>query len=232
MQKRSPHTSRPCPSGTAPVCRICRSTTAVAAFQTIGTSLYWRCHDCQGTFIDESCLPDTESELAQYRLHRNAIADPGYRAFLNRLAAPLLARLKAPAEGLDYGCGPGPALAQMLTEAGHPMRVYDPFFAPDAAALQRTYDFITCTETAEHFHQPAGEFERLDRLLRPGGQLALMTCFQTDDDKFRDWHYRRDPTHVAFYRAETFRHLAARHDWQCEIPVANVVLMKKKARVS
>ena len=90
-----------------------------------------------------------------------------------------------------------------------------------------TYDFVTCTEVAEHFHRPADEFDRLERLLRPGGWLAVMTSFQTDDARFAGWHYRRDPTHVVFYRAETFRTIAARHGWDCEIPAKDVALMRK-----
>ncbi len=115
----------------------------------------------------------------------------------------------------------------MLREAGHEVALYDPFFAPDAAVLERRYDFITCTEAAEHFHDPAGEFDRFDRMLRPGGWLALMTCFQTDDARFARWHYRRDPTHVVFYRAATFQCIARRFGWQCEVPCKDVVLMRK-----
>jgi hypothetical protein len=48
------------------------------------------------------------------------------------------------------------------------MRNFDPFFAPDRASLRRTYDVIACSETAEHFDCPGDEFQRLDRLLRPG----------------------------------------------------------------
>jgi 2-polyprenyl-3-methyl-5-hydroxy-6-metoxy-1,4-benzoquinol methylase len=188
---------------------------------------YWRCGDCRATYIDAARLPDAQTELERYRLHTNAPGDPGYRRFLDRLVQPLLARLTPAAEGLDYGCGPGPALAQMLTEAGHPVRLYDPFFQPDVSVLQHTYDFIACTEVVEHFHHPADEFAKLNRLLKPGGWLGIMTCFQTDDGRFADWNYRRDPTHVVFYREETFRYLAARFVWHCEIPATNVVLMRK-----
>lgn len=153
--------------------------------------------------------------------------DPRYRQFLSKLADPLLARLPNHAAGLDYGCGPGPALAAMLREAGHDMALYDPFFAPDSATLQPCYDFVTCTETAEHFHHPQQEFERLSAMIRPGGWLAVMTCFQTDDAHFASWHYRKDPTHVVFYRAETFAHLAANWGWTCEVPVKDVVLMQR-----
>ena len=209
-------------------CPVCLSIQA-RPFQTVGGRPYWRCSACKATFLDPAQRPDAPTELARYRLHNNDPADPGYRRFLNQLAQPLLERLAPGMEGLDYGCGPGPALAAMLTEAGHRVRVYDPFFSPDAAALERTYDFITCTEAVEHFHQPAREFAVLNGLLRPGGWLGIMTCFQTDDARFAGWQYLRDPTHVVFYREDTFRFLAERFDWHCEIPAANLVLMQKGA---
>jgi hypothetical protein len=188
---------------------------------------YWRCPACEATFLDPAQLPDREAELAQYQLHRNDLDDEAYRQFLGRLAAPLLKRLAPESCGLDYGCGPGPALAAMLRAAGHPMVIYDPFFFDTPGALSGRYDFITCTEAAEHFHHPAAEFGRLDGLLEPGGWLALMTSFLTDDVPFAKWHYRRDPTHVVFYRPATFHHLARQYGWQCEIPCPNVALLRK-----
>jgi hypothetical protein len=140
---------------------------------------------------------------------------------------PLLARLPAASRGLDYGCGPGPALAAILREAGHDMTLYDPFFHPNSGQLTQVYDFVTCTETAEHFHRPAEEFTRLMALVRPGGWLAIMTSFQTDDARFRNWHYRMDPTHVVFYREETLRYLAAASGWSCAVPVKDIVLMQR-----
>jgi SAM-dependent methyltransferase len=190
---------------------------------------YWRCPACLATFLDPSQLPDRSVEHAQYRLHRNEVDDAGYRRFLARLATPLLARLPSGLAGLDYGCGPGPALAAMLGEAGHRVALYDPLFRDDASVLARSYDFITCTEVAEHFHRPAEEFDRLDGLLKHGGWLAVMTTFQTDDAAFARWHYRRDPTHVVFYREETFRVIARQRGWRCEIPCANVALLQKAA---
>ena len=115
----------------------------------------------------------------------------------------------------------------MLREAGHDVALYDPFFANDASALAATYDFVTCTETAEHFFDPGAEFAGFDRLLRPGGWLGLMTCFQTDDDKFAMWHYRKDPTHVVFYKRETLAFVAGRFGWQFDCPAKDIVLMRK-----
>ena len=191
---------------------------------------YWRCGACEARFLDPGQRPPPQGEVARYRQHENDVDDPRYRRFLSKLAGPLLERLAPGLRGLDYGCGPGPTLAAMLREAGHHMALYDPFFHPEGSALDRRYDFITCTETAEHFHHPADEFDRLDGLLRRGGWLGLMTCFQTEDARFADWHYRRDPTHVVFYREATMRMIAAQHGWTCQCPEKNVALMYKPAR--
>ncbi len=196
-------------------------------FVTVAGCAYFRCPACQARFLDPARRPSATAEHAHYLHHENDPFDPRYRRFLSKLSDPLIERLPVSAHGLDYGCGPGPALAAILQEAGHAVALYDPFFAPDPAPLDATYDFVTCTEVAEHFHDPAANFERLRGLVRPGGWLTVMTCFQTEDARFRDWHYRKDPTHVIFYRAETFRHLARRWGWFCEIPVKDVVLMRR-----
>ncbi|KPP84626.1 MAG: Methyltransferase domain [Rhodobacteraceae bacterium HLUCCO07] len=208
-----------------PACPVCKA--AALPFQVIAGLRYLRCPDCQARFLAPDHHPTLEAERAHYLTHENHPDDPGYRRFMGKLAAPLLARLPARSRGLDYGCGPGPALAAMLREAGHEVALYDPFFAPDPAPLSDTHDFVTCTETAEHFHHPAEEFSRLRALVRPGGWLAIMTCFQTDDDRFANWRYRMDPTHVVFYREATFRHLAQSWGWSCDVPVKDVVLMQR-----
>jgi hypothetical protein len=109
----------------------------------------------------------------------------------------------------------------------HRMRLFDLFFFPDTKPLDDFYDFITCTETIEHLYQPAETFARFDRMLRPGGWMAVMTCFLSDDNLFTSWHYRRDPAHVVFYRAATLRRIANRYGWSREIPVKDVALMQK-----
>lgn len=208
-------------------CRVCAQGD-LFPFQSVGGRDYWRCPLCEATLLDAAQLPDDTAERAEYARHENATGDAGYRRHLARLLDPLLPKLAPASRGLDYGCGPGPALAAMLREAGHDVALYDPFFHPDDAALQRDYDFVVCTEVVEHFHRPAAEFARLHALLRPGGWLGILTCFQTDDARFAGWHYRRDPTHVAFYREATFHCLAARHGWHCEIPAKDVALMQRR----
>jgi 2-polyprenyl-3-methyl-5-hydroxy-6-metoxy-1,4-benzoquinol methylase len=188
---------------------------------------YWRCPACELTFLDPSHRLNSADEAAVYDLHDNRVDDPGYRGFLSRLSEPLLARLSPQSQVLDYGCGPGPALAAMLTEAGHECTVYDPFYAPDEQVLSVAYDAVTCTEAAEHFYTPGVEFDRLAGLLKPGAWLGVMTCLQTDDAAFADWHYRRDPTHVCFYRQATLQWLAEHYGWELTLPRKDVALFQR-----
>jgi hypothetical protein len=188
---------------------------------------YWRCATCLLTFLPPAYHLGPAEERHRYAQHNNDPHDPGYRAFLARLTDCLLPHLRPGAQGLDYGAGPGPTIAVLLGEAGFPVANYDPYFAPDADAMQRTYDFITCSETAEHFYCPAREFARLDQLLRAGGLLGVMTGILYDDAAFVDWWYLKDPTHVCFYRPETMRWIAAAHGWTVEFPRENVVIFQK-----
>jgi 2-polyprenyl-3-methyl-5-hydroxy-6-metoxy-1,4-benzoquinol methylase len=173
------------------------------------------------------CRLGAADEKAVYTLHDNNLGDPGYRTFLSRLATPLLKRIPPGSSGLDFGCGPGPALAQMLEGSGMRMALYDPYFYPDTAVLDRRYDFITCTEVIEHLYHPARVFRQLEALLSPGGILGVMTCFQTDDARFDNWHYRRDPTHVVFYRQATLQWLADHHGWHLDVPAKDVAIFSR-----
>ena len=207
-------------------CSLCDSR-AVRTFSTLAERRYLRCGNCRLTFLAPKDRLAPDEELARYETHENDPSDPRYRRFLQRLLDPLTPLLTPASKGLDYGSGPGPTLSVMLEEKGFRMRNYDPFFAPDLEVLESTYDFITCSETAEHFFAPGEEFERLDRMLRPGGWLALMTGILEDDSGFPDWWYARDPTHVSFYRRETLEWVASRFGWDLRTPAPNVALYRK-----
>jgi SAM-dependent methyltransferase len=209
-----------------PHCPVCSAENTLPFWHN-NTRSYWRCPVCLTTFLDPSQRPDKRFEQAYYQTHRNDVNDQGYRNYLSPMLPPLLEKLKPGSNGLDFGCGPGPALAAMLTEAGHLMQLYDPQFCNTPEVLTRTYDFVTCSEVVEHFHSPDAEFSRLGLLLKPGGWLAVMTRFLLDDEGFERWHYRRDPTHVVFYKPATFQHIASLNGWRCEIPCNHVALLQK-----
>jgi SAM-dependent methyltransferase len=208
------------------LCNICGSD-AVESFQTSDQKIYWNCSHCGGKFLDKDFLLKSNDEKERYLEHNNEIDDPEYRAFLAKLAIPLKEKILPSSRGLDFGCGHGPALADMFKKDGFEVLLYDPFFYPDTKVLSQQYDFITCTETAEHFHDPWKEFNMLNNLLKPGGWLGIMTCFLTTDDMFESWYYRRDPTHVTFYAEKTFQVIASQRNWISEVQSKDIVLLQK-----
>jgi hypothetical protein len=189
---------------------------------------YQRCLRCSLVFVPPEFYLDAAAEKAEYDLHRNAVDDPGYRRFLSRLAHPLLRRVRAPAKGLDFGCGPGPALATMLGEAGMQVALYDVFYAPDPAVLEGNYQFICATEVVEHLHRPGAELARLWSLLLPGGWLGVMTKLVRGREAFGRWHYRNDPTHVCYFSIATWQWWARQQGAQLVFEGADVILLGKR----
>ena len=207
-------------------CTICKNE-SVVVFKTIEQTKYWKCNFCKAKFVDRAHRLDAENEKKRYDQHNNVVEDLAYRSFLSKLTDPLKAKLSPGDKGLDFGCGPGPALADMMQSDGYGMEIYDPFFFPNQDALSKKYDFITCTETAEHFFNPHDEFQSIDDLMVEGGWFGLMTCFMTEDELFEGWYYRRDPTHVSFYSEQTFEVIASQRNWNYEIPEKDIVLFNK-----
>jgi len=54
-----------------------------------------------------------------------------------------------------------------------------------------------------------------------------MTTFIPKNEKFEDWYYRRDPTHVVFYNEKTFEIIASRRKWKTEYLEKNIIIFKK-----
>jgi hypothetical protein len=205
-------------------CPLCAGT--AGAFHRGGHGEFWACPTCDLVFRDASEHLDMGAQLERYREHRNSLEDPRYLDFLDRLAAPLAARLRPGARGLDYGCGPVAGMAALLEPRGFPTASWDPLFRPDASALTGPYDFIICSEVLEHILDPKATLDRLASLLAPGGLIGFMTQFRRDAAHFAGWHYHRDPTHVCFYSPATMRWIGARRGWEVEIPADGVTFFR------
>lgn len=188
---------------------------------------YLQCGQCDLVYVESAFLPAPEQEKAEYDLHENGFEDQGYRQFLSRACTPITDCLGPPANGLDFGCGPAPVLADMLTQASFSVRWYDPIYADDKTVLKGNYDFITCTEAIEHFHRPVEELTLLTSLLKPGGLLVVMTKRVESPDKFANWHYKNDMTHVSFFSATTFDYIGREYGFSFTLCSKDVVLLKK-----
>jgi hypothetical protein len=213
-------------SNTTLHCPLCDSS-PVTDYHRDAVRSYLQCNQCQLVFVPRRFHLSQANEKEIYDRHQNSPEDSGYRFFLSRLLTPLLSHVTPNSEGLDFGSGPGPTLSLMLSEEGHNMAIYDPFYAPDTNVLKRTYDFITITEVAEHLSAPRLELDQLWGLLRPGGWLGIMTKLVIDEPAFAGWHYKNDPTHISFFSRETFKHLAQHWSTEVEFIGDDVILLQK-----
>lgn len=207
------------------VCPLCGSDSNIL-FHEDKIRRYRRCSSCALVFVEPQFHLSPADEKVEYDLHENDVNDPGYRRFLSRLLHPMLNRLEPESLGLDFGCGPAPALASMFAEHGQKMRVYDPFYAPDTSVLQDQYDFITASEVVEHLHHPATDFAQLFAHLKPGGVFGIMTKLVISQQAFANWHYIRDRTHVCFYSEPTFAWLADQYHTGFEQIGSDVIILQ------
>ena len=153
---------------------------------------------CNAIFLDHTHFSSARVEHEHSLGYDNRADEPAYQNFLSRLTTPLLTQLKLGEKVLVFGCGPSPAEAAMRSERGFSMALTIRF-PSDKSSLKSIWDFITCTETAEHFHDPFSEFDRLYHLLKPPDHIGVMTCFATQGSDFRNWYYRINPTHVFLF---------------------------------
>ena len=188
---------------------------------------FYQCSRCQLVFVDPDQRLSAREEKAEYDFHQNSVNDSAYRKFLSRIQLPLQERIKPSSHGLDFGCGPGPALSVMLAEQGYKMSVYDIFYYDDRAVLERHYDFVTATEVAEHLFDPGEVLQQLWSLLNSGGVLALMTKRVIDQRAFANWHYKNDATHVCFFSCSTFEWIAEQWNAKLEFVGQDVVFITK-----
>ena len=190
--------------------------------------IYLRCFCCKLVFVPKHYWLSAENEKATYDLHENNAQDQGYRQFLSRLSTPLLEKLSSKQKGLDFGCGPGPALSVLLEEQGQTVDLYDPFYHNDLSVFYKNYDFITATEVVEHLRDPDRDFSALFKMLKQGGWLGIMTKLIIDEHAFGQWHYIRDMTHICFYSRATFEYIAQRFNAEANFVANDVILFYKK----
>ena len=207
-------------------CNLCGSA-KITPYHTDKRRDYWQCLHCCLVFVDQQQHLSPEQEKAIYDSHENTLEDLGYQQFLSRVSNPLLPRLKMSSRGLDFGCGPGPLLANMLSKAGHHVALYDLYYANNPEVLSGEYDFITCTEVIEHLAQPQDVLTQLIGLLKPGAPLAIMTKLVINAERFANWHYKNDQTHISFFSRDTFEYIAKRFNCAIEFIGNDVIILTK-----
>jgi SAM-dependent methyltransferase len=188
------------------VCPLCRSLKVefFVEIQKDPKRLYFLCKECEIVFLDSALHFALADEKARYLSHQNDPRDQRYKEYLQKMIQPLLdAKSLLGSRILDYGCGPTRGIEEIW---GNQFLIdsYDPIFFPNLNDKESQYDFIICSEAAEHFYYPNEDWDRMARLIKPGGKVLLRTGLRPIlASDFRDWYYHRDPTHICFYSNET-----------------------------
>jgi len=212
------------------VCPLCKSDEAKLFYEGDKRDKhrkYYNCRICDLIFVNEKDLLSEIEELNRYKDHNNNPEDKGYKEFIRKMYNVIEPFIDKTMIGLDYGCGPGPALAMIFRENGYDINLYDPFFYDNKEKLNYKYDFITCTEVVEHFYEPRREFLAINSLLKTNGTLGIMTSL-SDNVDFKKWHYKYDMTHVVFYSKKTMDWISKTYNWELNYIDENVVIFKKK----
>lgn len=175
----------------------------------------FRCQKCDLIFKSAADFPDWEKQKHRYDQHSNHIENPGYVEFFQQLLKPLEPFLSKDMEILDWGSGPGeqPVLSELLRREGYSVDLYDPLYQPHIP--KPVYDVIISTEVIEHFQTPDSSFHQILSLLPREGIFAGLTNFHQGEEKFQNWWYVKDPTHVVFYSEKTFEWIA--EQWNLEV---------------
>tara|TARA_Y100000588_G_C13945574_1_gene791972 strand:+ start:57 stop:740 length:684 start_codon:yes stop_codon:yes gene_type:complete len=211
------------------ICLICKNPNPTITFQQRTKKLkrnHYKCKICDCIFVPNKYHLNETLQKQRYMEHNNDPNDSRYRNFLSKATIPLLEQINKGSVGIDYGSGPGPTISPMLKEHGLTTVNFDPIFAPDEKVLSDQYDFITCTEAAEHFSMPLKEFGLFQKLLKPNGVLVVMTSLLDTCNDFTTWGYNHDPTHIVFYSRSTMRWIGRRFKWEINFPSDTVTLFK------
>ena len=209
-------------------CILC-SSSKTSIYNTFKGDTYYQCDNCHMVFQQPDQLLNRQEEKSRYDSHKNDPADPNYRKFLARVTKPLLERISSGDRGLDFGCGPGPAISVILGELGFKVDDYDLYYKPETVLEKESYDFITSTEVFEHFYRPGDEIDRIWTLLKSGGTLGVMTLFYPpNQEDFKKWWYKNDPTHVCFFNEDVFKFIANKLGAKLEIISDQVAFLTKE----
>ena len=200
--------------GSSQSCVLCASNTVTEYYQD-SFGIYYHCGTCDLVFRDRETLLSPEDEHNRYRLHQEPTEESGYLNYLAPFFELVEEKKFSIGRSLDFGCGRFSFLKRILESKGHAVEEYDLYFRPDKSVLEKKYDSIFLLEVAEHFQDPRTEFSRLNDLVARPGSFFIHTLLRPENfEKFKTWHYRRDPTHVQFFTRVTLEWLCKTYNWR------------------
>ncbi len=187
------------------VCKICSSATSHIR-ESRKKLDYYRCQHCGFIYLDDKHIVDSQTEKSHYDKHQNSFESLGYvdifEKFIDKVIEPYLKNIES---ALEFGCGSGPVLAELLRRKGLEVDQYDLYYFPKKVYEGKKYDLITSTEVFEHLKEPTTILQTLANSINSRGYIVIMTQFPPyHDSDFLNWWYRRDITHISFFTPKSF----------------------------
>ncbi len=189
---------------------------------------FFICDNCGAYLKKYPFYLSPEKEKERYQKHQNNVNDIHYQIFTSPITHAILQKQSPNDLGLDYGCGNAPVISKQLMDKGYNVKLYDPFFYYNEDYLNFSYDYIFSCEVFEHFHSPKQEIEKLLSILKPNGYLYIMTHLYHSDIDFKNWYYRRDPTHVFIFTIKTIEYISEKFSLNIQSLTERLIIMKKR----
>ncbi len=191
-------------------CHICNSSTR-SFDSNINGVVYYYCDNCH--YIRKDSLLDYVSESKEYLRHNNDITNVSYVNYFKKyIDNHFINYLNG--EIIDYGSGPYPILKEILSrDYNITIDIFDPFYNNDLSYKDKTYDVVLSTEVIEHVFDVDKYLSDIISITKAGSTIILMTLLHDNDlDKFKNWWYQRDVTHIGFFDYQTFTYLAYKYN--------------------
>jgi hypothetical protein len=196
-------------------CILCQSKCVIFFQDTKYGKDYFCCSTCDLKFLDPAQRLTPEDENSRYLIHENNPTDIGYQNYLQPVRDVISEKLnlknyptgRARIQLLDFGSGAHSALVPLFAQLPIDYYAFDPYFKNDLNLLDRQYDVIVMTEVIEHLREPSHVLNQLKKITFSNGHIIVMTQFFSEKTDFKNWHYRRDPTHIAFFSKKTMSHI-------------------------
>lgn len=173
-------------------------------YHTFRQREFLQCSVCLSVFKHPDHYLSEAEEQAHYECHINNPDDLRYQKFVSPVTNSILNDFSTIDYGLDFGSGTGSPIVKVLEDNSYDIQEYDLYFHNNPEKLNTKYNYIACSEVAEHFKEPYKEFTLLKDLLLPDGKLYLMTELFDEQRDFESWYYKTDPTHVFLYHPKAF----------------------------
>lgn len=187
------------------MCPLCKGSSSSLYHQDKSRS-YYQCQSCTLVYVPREELVSAAEEKTRYDLHENSETDQSYINYLSGIRDVILPHITKSDHGLDFGSGRTTLLEKLFIEHGYQMKSYDLYFHDHPELLKDKYDYIIMSEVIEHLRAPEADLKNLTTMLKPGSSLFVKTKLLPEEkDKFGDWFYKRDKTHVQFFTAGSFQ---------------------------